>query len=77
MSDGHWQLEGTAAELFERYLEPAITAKWAEDLLERAQPQEGEALLDIGCDIRCAVGERPLFARIADALPHLRPAAIA
>ena len=34
MSDGHWQLEGTAAaELFERYLVPAITAKWAEDLL--------------------------------------------
>jgi hypothetical protein len=33
MSDGHWQLEGAAtAELFERYLVPAITAKWAEDL---------------------------------------------
>jgi hypothetical protein len=34
MSDGHWQLEGTAAELFERYLVPAITAKWAEDLVD-------------------------------------------
>ena len=32
MSDGQWQLEGTAAELFERYLVPAITAKWAVDL---------------------------------------------
>ena len=31
MSDGQWQLTGTAAELFERYLVPAITAKWAED----------------------------------------------
>src|ERR1700733_16082571 len=50
MSDGHWQLEGTAAaELFERYLVPAITAKWAEDLLDRAQPREGEAVLDIAC----------------------------
>jgi ubiquinone/menaquinone biosynthesis C-methylase UbiE len=50
MSDGHWQLEGAAeAELFERYLVPAITAKWAEDLLERAQPREGEAVLDIAC----------------------------
>jgi trans-aconitate methyltransferase len=50
MSDGHWQLEGmAAAELFERYLVPAITAKWAGDLLDRAQPREGEAVLDIAC----------------------------
>ena len=49
MSDGQWQLEGTAAELFERYLVPAITAKWAMDLLDRAQPREGEAVLDIAC----------------------------
>jgi ubiquinone/menaquinone biosynthesis C-methylase UbiE len=28
---------------------PAITAKWAEDLLDRAQPREGEAVLDIAC----------------------------
>jgi hypothetical protein len=25
MSDSHWQLEGSAAELYERYLVPAIT----------------------------------------------------
>jgi ubiquinone/menaquinone biosynthesis C-methylase UbiE len=49
MSDGHWQMEGTAAELFERYLVPAITAKWAEDLLDRAQPRTGAAILDIAC----------------------------
>jgi ubiquinone/menaquinone biosynthesis C-methylase UbiE len=49
MSDGQWQLQGTAAELFERYLVPAITAKWAEDLLDRAQPRGGEAILDIAC----------------------------
>jgi SAM-dependent methyltransferase len=49
MSDGHWQLEGAAAELFERYLVPTITAKWAEDLLDRAQPCEGETVLDIAC----------------------------
>jgi ubiquinone/menaquinone biosynthesis C-methylase UbiE len=49
MSEGHWQLEGTAAELYERYLVPAITTKWAEDLLERAQPREGEAVLDTAC----------------------------
>jgi ubiquinone/menaquinone biosynthesis C-methylase UbiE len=49
MSDGQWQLEGPAAELFERYLVPAITAKWAEDLVDRALPREGEAVLDIAC----------------------------
>jgi ubiquinone/menaquinone biosynthesis C-methylase UbiE len=50
MSDAHWQLEGMeVAELFERYLVPTITAKWAEDLLERVQPREGEAVLDIAC----------------------------
>ena len=45
MSDGHWQLEDTAADLYERYLVPPITAKWAEDLLDRAKPREGEAVL--------------------------------
>jgi SAM-dependent methyltransferase len=49
MSDGHWQLEGSAAQLYERYLVPAITAKWAKDLLDRAQPCEAEAILDIAC----------------------------
>ena len=42
MSEGHWQLEGSAAELFQRYLVPAITFKWAEDLVRRAQLRTGE-----------------------------------
>ena len=37
MSEGQWQLEGNAAELFQRYLVPLITTKWAEDLVYRAQ----------------------------------------
>jgi ubiquinone/menaquinone biosynthesis C-methylase UbiE len=50
MSDGHWQLEGmAAAQLFERYIVPAITAKWAEDLVDRAQAHEGETVLDVAC----------------------------
>jgi ubiquinone/menaquinone biosynthesis C-methylase UbiE len=49
MSDEHWQLEGSAAELYQRYLVPAITTKWAEDLVDRAQPNPGEAVLDIAC----------------------------
>jgi ubiquinone/menaquinone biosynthesis C-methylase UbiE len=46
---GHWQLEGSAAELYQLYLVPAITTKWAEDLVDRARPRAGEAVLDVAC----------------------------
>ena len=49
MRDGHWQLEGGAAELFQRYLVPGITAKWAEHLVGRALLRAGEAVLDVAC----------------------------
>lgn len=49
MTDGHWQLDGNAPELYQRYLVPAITAKWAADLIARAQPGSGEAVLDVAC----------------------------
>jgi ubiquinone/menaquinone biosynthesis C-methylase UbiE len=49
MSGGHWQLEGSAAELYQRYLVPGITAKWAEDLVQRAQLRAGESVLDVAC----------------------------
>jgi ubiquinone/menaquinone biosynthesis C-methylase UbiE len=45
----HWQLDGSAPELYQRYLVPAITSKWAEDLVGRAQPRAGEGVLDIAC----------------------------
>jgi ubiquinone/menaquinone biosynthesis C-methylase UbiE len=45
----HWQLAGSAPELYERYLVPAITSKWAADLIERASPMPGEAVLDVAC----------------------------
>jgi ubiquinone/menaquinone biosynthesis C-methylase UbiE len=45
----HWQLEGNAAELYQRYLVPAITTKWAEDLVARTKPQREEAVLDVAC----------------------------
>lgn len=44
-----YQLEGSAPELYERYLVPAITALWAADLVERAAPLPGERLLDVAC----------------------------
>ena len=49
MGNGHWQLEGSAAELYQRYLVPAITTKWAEDLVNRAQPRAHETILDVAC----------------------------
>jgi ubiquinone/menaquinone biosynthesis C-methylase UbiE len=49
MEAHHWQLDGSAPELYQRYLVPAITVKWAKDLIDRAQPRAGEAVLDVAC----------------------------
>ena len=50
MSDHeHWQLDGSAPELYERYLVPAITRIWASDLIDRAGPKPGKSLLDVAC----------------------------
>jgi ubiquinone/menaquinone biosynthesis C-methylase UbiE len=49
MEHEHWQLTGSAPELYERYLVPAITSKWAADLIERTNPIDGEAVLDVAC----------------------------
>jgi ubiquinone/menaquinone biosynthesis C-methylase UbiE len=45
----HWQMDAGAPELFERYLVPAITSIWANDLLDRVGPRHGESVLDIAC----------------------------
>jgi|SRR5215211_537889 len=46
----HWQLDGgSSPELYQRYLVPAITIKWAQDLVDRAQPRAGEAVVDVAC----------------------------
>jgi ubiquinone/menaquinone biosynthesis C-methylase UbiE len=49
MSEAHWQLDGDAPELYQRYLVPAITSKWAADLIGRAKPVAGEKVLDVAC----------------------------
>src|SRR3954454_10749733 len=49
MVDHQWQLDGSSPELYQRYLVPAITTKWAEDLVGRAQPTAGEDVLDVAC----------------------------
>ncbi|QOZ25716.1 class I SAM-dependent methyltransferase [Bradyrhizobium sp. CCBAU 51753] len=48
-ADEHWQMDGTAPELYERYLVPAITSHWAGDLLDRVALRRGESVLDIAC----------------------------
>jgi ubiquinone/menaquinone biosynthesis C-methylase UbiE len=48
-SHEHWQLDGSAPELYERYLVPAITSIWAADLIDRAGPQPGQSVLDVAC----------------------------
>jgi ubiquinone/menaquinone biosynthesis C-methylase UbiE len=46
---GRWQLDGSAPELYERHLVPAVTLPWAEDLLERVRLSRGESVLDVAC----------------------------
>ena len=45
----HWQLVGSAPELYERYIVPAITSVWAADLIERICPAAGQSILDVAC----------------------------
>jgi ubiquinone/menaquinone biosynthesis C-methylase UbiE len=44
-----WQLEGTAAEEYERYLVPTLFAPFADRLIELAQPRPGDRALDVAC----------------------------
>ena len=44
-----WQLHGSAPELYERYLVPAVTLIWATDLLDRTKPRPGDFVLDVAC----------------------------
>jgi SAM-dependent methyltransferase len=43
------QLRGTEAEIYERYLVPAVFAPWAAMLIEQAALQPGERVLDVAC----------------------------
>ena len=40
---------GSAAEVYQRHMVPAIFGPWAEDLLGLAAPQAGERVLDVAC----------------------------
>lgn len=48
-TDSQWQLAGNAAELYEEILIPTVFRPWATDLLELADVQPGERVLDVAC----------------------------
>jgi len=44
-----WQVTGSAPEVYERELVPAVFGAWAPILAELAQPRPGERVLDVAC----------------------------
>lgn len=44
-----WQLEGNAADAYERYLVPTIFEPWARDLVDLASIRPGHRVLDVAC----------------------------
>src|SRR5213595_318643 len=46
---GQWQVAGSAPEVYERDLVPAVFGVWAPILVELAQPRPGERVVDVAC----------------------------
>jgi len=46
---GQWQVAGSAPEVYERELVPAVFGAWAPILVELAHPRPGERVVDIAC----------------------------
>lgn len=46
---GQWQVAGSAPEVYERELVPAVFGVWAPILVELGQPQPSECVLDVAC----------------------------
>jgi ubiquinone/menaquinone biosynthesis C-methylase UbiE len=44
-----YQQDGSAADLFQRYIVPRITSLWGRDLVGRARVHVGENVLDVAC----------------------------
>ena len=49
MGDEQWQVAGSAAQVYERQLVPAIFAPWAPRVLDLAAPAVSERVLDAAC----------------------------
>jgi ubiquinone/menaquinone biosynthesis C-methylase UbiE len=46
---GQWQVAGSAPEVYQRELVPAVFGPWAPIVVELAHPRPGERVVDIGC----------------------------
>jgi ubiquinone/menaquinone biosynthesis C-methylase UbiE len=46
---GQWHVPGGAAEVYEKELVPAIFGPWAQLVVDLAQPQRGDRVLDVAC----------------------------
>ena len=46
---GQWQVAGSAPEIYERELVPAVFGPWAPILIELADPKPGDRVIDIAC----------------------------
>ena len=56
MSDKEQKIANTApAEALEKFLVPTLFGPWAAEVVERAAPQPGQRLLDVGCGTGPAV----------------------
>ena len=49
MNAGQWQIEASAAELYERYVVRYILGPWAAPLVDAGQVSAGEHVLDVAC----------------------------
>jgi ubiquinone/menaquinone biosynthesis C-methylase UbiE len=46
---GQWQVAGSAPEVYERELVPAVFGRWAPILIELGHPKPGDRVIDIAC----------------------------
>ena len=44
-----WQLSSGCPDAYEKYIVPAYTRGWAEEIVKRANLREGEKILDVAC----------------------------
>ena len=49
MGEEQWQVAGSAAQVYDRQLVPAIFGPWAPRVLDLAAPATGERVLDVAC----------------------------
>jgi ubiquinone/menaquinone biosynthesis C-methylase UbiE len=49
MSQQRWQVSGSAAEIYEKELVPAIFGPWAPLVIDLTHPQKGDRVVDVAC----------------------------